>query len=461
MIISTEGLEAYWSFNNESVSDGSVNNRDITGLGNMLWANGIYNTALSFVDRSVVRYASRNSLDFSTKTEFSISLWASKTDVTGVGSIRLLSWYIGIVQGIIMYVPTGTNNLSLYFARSGASEIVTINNAFDSTAIRHFVVTFNLLTKDWILYRDDIVIGSGTLVNTPVMPNTSLMLGNDVITPSSTIGWVGGIDEVRIYSRVLTPTEVSQLYSDPGQISPTTPSDLIRIVEYANPETVLPKMIQEYFKELGYSSIYPNFNTLRIGAIHPFALLLFQDITNQSLDLSVFPSITVSDTSDSEVFDELGRGYVEMSLDADDIATIVTARQDGFLLLSDESVSRLQQATMGGEKVIGKQRRYKANHNIDLNIWSENKDMTGMLYDMVKHFVMGNIHTLHEKGIDVLSPLTGRRSGDINVEFGKILFGANITVPVTIETASMIVDMPLEALETVTVQPDFHVTGGL
>lgn len=233
----------------------------------------------------------------------------------------------------------------------------------------------------------------------------------------------------------------------------------IRITEYVNPELILPDMLQQYFLEIGFSSMYPNFSTLRIGAVHPFALLLYQSVMGQDLSTNVFPSITVSDSSDSEVSDLLARGDETFVFSSDVVAGFELYRDLKQLLISDDGLTRLKSATAGDGTVVGHKRDIRSRHTIDFNIWSDNKDMTSLIYDLVRHFVLSSINVLHdEKGIDVLDPISGRRSGDINVEFGKLLYGANISVSATISTANMIVDLPEEEIAVINQSPEYQVT---
>jgi hypothetical protein len=231
-------------------------------------------------------------------------------------------------------------------------------------------------------------------------------------------------------------------------------------MEYANPEIIIPRMLQDYFQEVGFSSLYPNFKTLRIGAVHPFALLLFQESLGQQLDISVFPSITVADSSDTEVFSELGRGYENYMVDSEQLTAMLGQAEAGNLIISDDNISRIKTIIAAGGSISGTKTSYRSQHSVDLNIWSDNKDITSIVYDFVKHFIIGNIQRLHnEVGLDIQNPISGRRSGDINVEFGHILYGANITLSLTIDTASMILDVPVQEVVTILEDPTYHVVG--
>lgn len=233
---------------------------------------------------------------------------------------------------------------------------------------------------------------------------------------------------------------------------------LVRAIEYQNPEQILPNLLKEYFLEIGFDSMYPNFRGIRIGAVHPFALLLFQSVIGQSLDMNVFPSITVSDTSDTEIDDDLAKGAEDVVFGEDEVAHLLGYADSGQIIISDTGRTSLQNATVGGGQVVGRKYDNRANHNVDLNIWGDNKDIVSLIYDLVRHYIVGNTAALHRIGLDVHSALTGRRSGDINVEFGTILYGANLTVPMVIHTANIIFDLGYEVIEEVDTKtlPAYH-----
>jgi hypothetical protein len=167
----------------------------------------------------------------------------------------------------------------------------------------------------------------------------------------------------------------------------------------------------------------------------------------------------VSDTSDSETDDLLARGQENYQLNAEMLATILGAVQTGALLLSDENKATLQTATANGGTVNAVKINHRATHSIDLNIWSENKDLTSLIYDLVKQFIMGNLYALLQQGLTIHGSISGRRSGDINLEFGQLLYGANIVVPAVIDTATMVIDTPVGAINHIVPEPTYHETG--
>jgi hypothetical protein len=217
-IISTAGLEAYWSFDNESSRDFSGHGRDLSNLVNMGWAQGVAGgAALSFPDRSVIRAAYGGLIDFSAMTAFSISWWRSKT---GVAANYDQSWSFGVenADGFQGYINPATSNAFFSFSRAGAIEYTGMQvNAYDAT-VRHYVLTFDLPSKTWIFYKDGIAFpgGTGVLTNVPVMPNRKFVIGN-APTPTVNQTSIGLHDEFRLYSRVLTLAEVANLAQNPAQ----------------------------------------------------------------------------------------------------------------------------------------------------------------------------------------------------------------------------------------------------
>ncbi len=224
MIISAVGLEAWWSFNNDSLHDFSGNGRDLANAVNVAFANAASGMGLSLIDRSVVRYAQGPAINFSAKTALSISWWCNKT-TAATAFERIFDFGLSNVAGLVAVCPTGTDNAQIIFYRAGAQEVVPISNVFDAT-LRHYVLTFDLATKAWILYRNGAWFAGGNVFYTPVMPNTTLTIGNSN-TPLAANTWIGLIDEVRLYSRVLTPTEALALYEDPAQVIPAPAPSVI------------------------------------------------------------------------------------------------------------------------------------------------------------------------------------------------------------------------------------------
>lgn len=233
----------------------------------------------------------------------------------------------------------------------------------------------------------------------------------------------------------------------------------IRVVEYQNPETVLAENLRGYLIELGYSSLYPNFQRINIGNVHPFVYLLFQSIMEQNLEMDVFPSITVADSTASQSNQILAQNEEYVSLDRAYVDRLKSKKMEKILYVSDENLAKLYTATENGGTIRGRLTQIFETHSFDFNIWSENKEVTSFLFDLVKAWLVAKLKDLHQLGFHFEGDISGGRSGDVNMDFGKILYGANVRAGATVPLTTMDIDTPWGTIETINVDEDFFYTG--
>jgi len=242
-----------------------------------------------------------------------------------------------------------------------------------------------------------------------------------------------------------------------AKIIPSSSTKTIIIAEYVNPEAILPPLLQEYLAYIGFSDIYPNFGNVRVSAVHPFAVFLLATVLSQKIDLGILPAITISDSTDGEDSSTLGREFVGGLLGSAEVASMKGYWVSKQLMTSAQNIARLEAATAGGAHVAFIKRSFNSKHSVDFNIWGDNKDVISALYDMVRLFLYNSIELIHDNGLALTGGITGRRSGDINIEFGRMLYGANITASVNILTSVMAVDIPTEIIDNIEVVPGYHV----
>jgi len=88
---------------------------------------------------------------------------------------------------------------------------VTTSNAYDDNQWHHLVGTYDLNAEDLTLYVD------GQYASNDNTPSGTKCTASNPITIGDNWGswtyWDGYIDDVRIYSRALSATEVKQLYN--------------------------------------------------------------------------------------------------------------------------------------------------------------------------------------------------------------------------------------------------------
>jgi len=217
----------------------------------------------------------------------------------------------------------------------------------------------------------------------------------------------------------------------------------IRIAEIIDVEDILIESLKNYLSEFKFSELYANY-TVRVGAVHPFALLLFQEVSGQALQFDVFPSVTIADMSDTQSPQMMAREEEPVVFQSDDLAILSTYRATGRIKVADTSWSALQSLVASAGKAYGTRNIYRKLSTVNFNIWSDNRELTTVLYDIVQLYIIAVAAELHNSGIQMnLEAITGNRSGDINIEFGKLLYGANLSIPVaaTMSIASVQTDL--------------------
>lgn len=213
--IPTEGLIAYYPFDGNA-RDESGNNNDGILMGNADAQDGTLDLGNNAEDRVYLPYSTLEGL-----TNFTISSWL-KIDVVHEGGAN--AWLDG---------ATSSNHNAFGFWYSNVSSVYeTWRFIFDGVGY-HFDPDATIKDLDWhhvavvrdgayaYLYIDGIQSGSRLAVpQTPIqIDQDGLFLGQeqDALGGSfHTIDcWAGEMDNVRFYSRNLTPDEIEALFNEP------------------------------------------------------------------------------------------------------------------------------------------------------------------------------------------------------------------------------------------------------
>ena len=216
------GLIGYWNFDEGSGSiahDTSGNNYgyDAT-ISGATWIAGKINSALSF-NGSTNYVVTPNIVLGNT---FSISAWVNPTAIPQGSFWRIAETrytgglYLGTDASGTKYkfiVNNGTGSTGSCGATFGCAQGGTITSGW------HLVTaTFDGTTAT--LYVDNSMVATETFT---APGNTTYPLYIGRYYGANGYGWNGGIDEVRLYNRALTSTEVSAIYNNNGGPPDTTP----------------------------------------------------------------------------------------------------------------------------------------------------------------------------------------------------------------------------------------------
>lgn len=238
----TSGLVGHWKFD-ESAGTSAA---DDTGAGNTgtlhnfpasPWAptTGQINGALTFDNTdSYVDAANESNFDFERTDPFSLSLWVYRNNQSSED--ELITKYEqpgGLYRGYGMWLDSGSGRLHFTVVNGGANaaEVHTTSSSAVSTgAWHHIVATYDGSSNisGMKIYVDDTSLGltvDNNNLDQTVLNNSKVVIGADAADTTCCV-FNGKIDDVRIYNRELSPSEVSDLYNAAG-----TP---LNIMQYCN-----------------------------------------------------------------------------------------------------------------------------------------------------------------------------------------------------------------------------------
>jgi hypothetical protein len=210
----TIGLSGYWNFDENSGSvahDGSGNGYYgvIAGAG---WVSGKINSALSF--DGATNYVVAPNIPFG--SALSISAWVNPAVLTQTSFARIAEtqYAAGLYLG-----TDSTGTKYKFIVNGGRGSTGSCNGASFGCAQGGAVTSgWHLVTGTFdgtmgILYVDNAVVASDTFL-APASASLPLYIGRYYL--SNGYGWSGAIDEVRLYDRALTGSDVSSIYGYNG-----------------------------------------------------------------------------------------------------------------------------------------------------------------------------------------------------------------------------------------------------
>jgi len=205
----TEGLVAWWKLNGTATDYIGSADGTVSGAVATTGQNGNLNSAYNFDGiNDYIEFPIPSSQDLNSITT---TVWAKATGVA--------QWGYVVYQGAGRYIGSslifiGTQDATDYYSglMTGALTDYTSTTVGNTTTWRHLAMTYNGSTR--ILYVDGIAAATNT--DGPITNSTSgdrLSIGS--APADSTFRPVqGDIDDVRMYDRVLTPTEIQTLFSE-------------------------------------------------------------------------------------------------------------------------------------------------------------------------------------------------------------------------------------------------------
>jgi hypothetical protein len=208
------GLTAHWTFDGSNITNGRIN--DISGQGNhgntvnistsTFYAMGKIGQGGNFdgVNDSVT-----SPYLLPSSNAYSLSLWFKATSLNSSAKVIFCQNPSG-VRNCLHYAPSlnqfAYNNDSNLTDTSGGASYVMDQNW-------HHLVIVEPYTGDSdnaVMYIDGVALPNATGQNLSPSSSNVLFIGNRV---DGDLGWLGILDDVRVYNRALTASEIRQLYA--------------------------------------------------------------------------------------------------------------------------------------------------------------------------------------------------------------------------------------------------------
>jgi len=240
----SRGLAGLWLFNEGSgrrVFDLSGNNKTGNFVGDTAWVAGKFGSCLSFdgtgdyVDTSLVNIGNLNA--------YTIVSWAKTTN--NGSQMEIVGW-APETNPIIQFGKYGAENQAMFHHRDDSSITASMFSA--GPAINdgkwHQIVGVRYAANNFKLLVDTVIVNTST-----GSPGTTTLTTTSIgclprVTP--VFFWNGTIDDVMIYNRALSASEIAQLYREPFCMFERTPSKAYFFVSAVAPPLEHPYYYREF-----------------------------------------------------------------------------------------------------------------------------------------------------------------------------------------------------------------------
>ena len=321
-----EGLVGWWPFNgNANDESGNGNHGVVNGatlavdrFGNLSKAYNFSGTQDIAVSVSNIP-AGNQSRTFCSwfRTTGNSNPTNVNTNILGYPNVLMIAAYGTSTQGNVIFPQyVFAQNGKLTFESGSQMNLIYSSSAVNDNQWHQAVTTFDSSSGIVYLYVDGELVGTKTGV-TLSTPATLMKIGN---SPWANTRFIGDIDDVALYNRALTLTEIEQMYQGINQVINITPNITVpafinyqAVARSANGDALANADVQVRFTlladSLGGATEYSETHTLTTNALGLFTTAF----GSGAPEVSTFDSIAW-DNSNKFLRVELnaGNGYVDM-----------------------------------------------------------------------------------------------------------------------------------------------------
>ena len=246
LFYSVRGLVGYWAMNEASwngttgeVKDSSVNGNNGTSVsGANTTSSGKYSYGGSF-DGTDDYVGITNNQTLDVTTTYTLSAWVMPDQIRNYEVIFIRG--SNTASDIELYIRAA--DLAIVHNRNNGGTMTYHTNITNPPTGQwtHIVLTYDQTNK-WRLYYNGLEKSLGSFEagsgESPLDTNKDWHIGqtDNTGTFGSNNEFDGTIDDARIYNRALSPTEVQQLYANPGTIATTATTNSLPTTSFASEE---------------------------------------------------------------------------------------------------------------------------------------------------------------------------------------------------------------------------------
>lgn len=232
-------------------------------------------------------------------------------------------------------------------------------------------------------------------------------------------------------------------------------------------EEILVIDLTDYFYNLlRWDLIYPK-HYIRFGNEYPWVPYISEDSGNVDLSEAqeaLFPSVTVLSNSDSKSPNDIFVNIEAVGLtqtDWNDQKADILSRPDDYMI-SQEAIAEIDAYFAGGATALyGTFMKYQRRDNVTFDIVTDGyTDIKNRIYDALSTYLemQKKVELYKSRGINIIeSSVSGSRSGEYNVEFGRTLHGCSINFQVDYVTSSTFFDLDAETINDVAITHNVEV----
>ncbi len=202
------GLMGAWGFNEGTGttardSSGNGNNGTLGGAG-VTWAAGGKNGAALSFDGASGNVTVPNATSLSFGSSYTLEAWVRPSTLSGWQTILIKE----TTSGCGYWLQTFGTNISSGFSNGGCRDHTSSGPAVPLNQWSHVAAVFNDAANTYTLYLNGAAIQTVSETTAPVPNSQALVFGQSGCTSCGFERWRGLLDDVRIYGRALTTSEV-------------------------------------------------------------------------------------------------------------------------------------------------------------------------------------------------------------------------------------------------------------